>query len=96
MEVSDFGYVKVINDNDKESGWASYTFSNGEMGIKPGDTLVLDNDLGLLKAGDRIKINDKHIITKVKVHHYWVGKLVTSDWQDFDDNFSNVLKRIEQ
>ena len=96
MEVSDFGYVKVINDNDKESGWASYTFSNGEMGIKPGDTLVLDNDLGLLKAGDRIKINDKRIITKVKVHHYWVGKLITSDWKDFDDNFPNVLKRIEQ
>lgn len=83
MEVLDFGYVKVINDKDNESGWAAYSLDD-KAGIKSGDVLVLDNNLGSLRAGDRVKINDKRIITQVQFHHYEFGKLVTSDWQDFN------------
>lgn len=75
MEIDGKKYIKVINDQAHESGWA-FRNRQGE--------LILDNTLGRLKPGDRIKIDSHGIIAQVKTHHYEFGELITSDWQPIE------------
>ena len=53
MKINGKEYIKVRNAQEHEVGWA----------YKENEKLILDNDLGKIKAGSVIKINqDRDII----------------------------------